>query len=324
MFRRHLFSWTCTVLLAALLPPSLVRGQTNPAGESHRALVLYVPKPVYDATRIRLVASLRAAGISVEEALVEVGAEGGEPSVPDEAARFKPDIVVAAGPQLTDLALRSFPDAPVVFFTVPNAYDLAALGEDAAARSRLCGVSSDASPGDQVRWIRRTMPEARTVALLHGARTQRTVEMLREAAASHGITIIPIHADRTSFLAGLETIDTRMCDGVLMIPDADVYTAPTVQRLLLWGIRRQHPVWTFSERLVEAGAFAGLAPRPETIADETALLVRRVLAGVSPGTLGVCHASPVEYSVNLRTAELIGREISANARRDAKSLYGDQ
>ncbi len=228
----------------------------------------------------------------------------------DELASFRPTVVATGGNAATALALRTLPDVPIVFFMVPNARDAPFLESPSRnKRVRLCGVTSDVAPEKQVAWIQSTSPRTQRVAILHGPRTTRTVAGLQEAARRRHIDVIPIAATCETFAAAIDQLNAANVDGVLMIPDSDVYRVESVKRLLLWGARCSKPVWTFTGNVVRAGAFAGIEIEPEAVAKRTAELVIQAGRGKPPSN-PIVYVDHVQRFVNVHTAKMISVELS--------------
>ncbi len=215
------------------------------------------------------------------------------------------DVLACAGSDASLLALQATPDTPVVAFMIPNALDAPFLADDYALRSRVAAVAADPAPEQLIDWIIDLTPDHDHVGVLHSERTQRTVSALRSAGARRGITVTAIDASKDAFPEAVEALTQQACDGVLMIPDAAVYNAPNVKRLLLWGLRQERAVWGFSDSIVKAGALAGQFPDEASVARETTQLIERILAGAQPGELPVSYVAEPQRAVNLRTAEMI-------------------
>jgi putative ABC transport system substrate-binding protein len=221
----------------------------------------------------------------------------------------RPTVIVAVGTEATNLALESVPKVAVVFCMVPNVLDASFLADDSRHKSRLAGVSADVSPAEQITWAAQLNEDVKNIGVLFSNRTRRTVEALRGAGQNHGMTITPIETSKNDFLAAIGLLGSKRCDGVIMVPDADVYNTITVQRLLLWGVRARKPVWAFSSKIVKAGAFAGWQADDESIGRQTADVADKVAAGTRPASVGVVYPAKVVYSINHRSTEMIGISV---------------
>ncbi|MBU0638158.1 MAG: ABC transporter substrate-binding protein [Planctomycetes bacterium] len=290
--------------------------------------VLFGAKGPYRLAAEVLAKELKAAGR--DSVLIELSDEsdaGAQQRALDQLVKSKPALVAAGGAGATAAALKALPGASVVFFMVPNALDAPFLRADYAGHERVAGIASDIAPDEQIDWIARGRPGIKKVALLSSPRTQQTAAALEKAGRARGITIATFQAARDEFPAAIEALNTAACDGVLMIPDAHIYNSPNVERLLLWGVRNRKPVWTFSENVVVAGAFAGLYCDPAAVGKQTAELVRQVLKGTSTAALGLQYprglGEAVRGAVNVHTAEMIGAPLDERVFAGGVSRVGE-
>jgi ABC-type uncharacterized transport system substrate-binding protein len=181
----------------------------------------------------------------------------------------------------------------------------------------VAGVTSDIDPVVQAEWVALTRPGTNRLAVLYSARTRRTAEAIRRAGSARRLEVQLISADRDAFPQAIDALNRSDCDGVLMIPDAGVYNSPNVQRLLLWGARRNTPIWAFSANVLKAGAYSGLYCDSRSVGLQAARIVRQVAQGTPPDRIGVEYPRAIERAINLHTAEMIG------ARPDRQTLPSD-
>jgi len=237
-------------------------------------------------------------------------------------AEAGPVVVVTCGGTATLLALEKLPKTPVVFCTVPNALDMPFLAADSPDRKRVYGTTTDVAPQEQVEFMRQLCPGLKNVGVLYSARSRRTMEAIASAAASRGFEVVEIEANRDEFPRAIDTLHTRGCGAVLMLPDAAVYNAPNVQRLLLWGVRQKKPVLAFSANIVKAGALAGQFADTQALVNQTAELVERVVDGTDASTAGLHYPRHVQTAINERTAEMIGVVVAPKILDAATFRFG--
>ena len=314
---------TCAIALGVW---SAIAGPVHAEGpQSARVAIVFGHQHTYRQAAQALQRSLEAAGLEcVAAELPKSGESDARDRLADLLATPKPTVIASAGAPATVFALQAFSDVPVVFFMVPNMVDAAFIGEDNPHRSRLAGVAADVSPDDRMEWIKRLHPACRNIAVLHSFRTKRTAEALSAAARRRGMTVKSLEADRQRFPDAIKALNNSGCDGVLMIPDAKVYNAPNVRRLLLWGIRQKKPVWAFSKSVVKAGALAGQYSDAESVGRQAAGLIQEVLAGADAASIGPRYPRRVLRAVNERTADMIRVRLPSGAVGADTARYGDQ
>lgn len=294
-----------------ILTICLSAGTTSPSHgddppQSQRVAILFGARESYRSAAASLEASLKAKGIKcVTAELPKKGDKVGREKALRSLTAAKPAVIATAGIGATSFVLDKVSKTPVVFFTVPNGYDAVFMKASSAFKNRIAGVTTDASPEEQLAWIARQRPTVRNIAILHSTRTKQTVRRFKAASRKQKITITAITSDKEKFPEVIEALNASGCDGVLMIPDAHVYNTATIRRLLLWGLRQKKPIWTFSANVVKAGALAGMYSDTDKAAQQTAELIGKILNGVKPEKIGLQYPRDARTAVNVRTAKMI-------------------
>ncbi len=314
------------ILLAALLLVIPLSPETTlPADKNKPQVVVFIPgeqRYVELAGELKNAVQQKGYDCNLVELSDSVESEQGEKTA-DSIDLGDPDLIISLGAQLTILALKTEPETPVLFFMVPNALDSPLIDSNAPISKNLAGVAYEAAPLEKVRWIAQVYPENKRIAVLHSNRTRKTAQSIESAAAGEKITILPISTDKDHFLDAITEMNQARVDGVIMIPDAKVYNAATVKRLLLWGIRNEKSVWAFSDKIVKAGALAGQYPDLSGYIDQTADVAQKILDGHSPQKIGMQYAKKVNYAINDRTAEMINVKIANEVAKNATVRYGE-
>jgi ABC-type uncharacterized transport system substrate-binding protein len=239
----------------------------------------------------------------------------------DRLAELKPKLIVAIGTAATSLARQALPGTPVVFCMVPNFSDRPFAAGDA---DHLAGVTTDIAPMEQFRWINRLCPSVRTIGILHGERTRKTVDLLSKAAQAQDLAILRVPTKLDQFPAALAKLEHQDCDAVLMIADAEVYNAASVQLLLVWGVRNRKPVWAFSPHLVKSGAFAAIYSEPDSTARQVTQMIKKILEGKKPKDVGLQYPDHVLKAANERTADLIGTPLARDVLDALDAHFGQK
>ncbi len=313
----------CSCAVVSVLAAGAGPGQTHDhKSGSVRVVILQGPQASYEDAAASLERSLTADGYTCVRLTLPPRRDGSKTeAVMKNLATSNATVIAAAGARATSLALKAVPKTPVVFFMVPNALD-APFMTDELQRSRVTGVTSDVPPGKQIDWIKRLRPSGGSIGVLYSDHTKRTADAIVQAGRQRGITIKTLLARRKAFPEAIDALNKSGCDGVLMIPDAGVYNGPNVQRLLLWGIRQKKPVWTFSPKLVKAGALAGQHTQPEAIGRQAAGVVTELANGADSAKMGLVYPVHTSDAVNVRTASMIGLRFSSSVLEKVTKRYG--
>ena len=149
-----------------------------------------------------------------------------------------------------------------------------------------------------------------------------------EVLLAQWMSVTTIPAARDEFPAAIEALNNSQYNGVLMIPDAQVYNSPNVERLLLWGVRNKKAVWTFSENVVAAGALAGLYCDPAKVGVQAAELIRNIVRHDEIAASGLHYphslGEAIRGAVNVHTAEMIGAPLDERIVADGVTRVGGQ
>lgn len=223
-----------------------------------------------------------------------------------------PSVILSVGEDATETALEARPGTPVVFCMIPNALDMPFLQPGYPGHDRVAGVAADIDPVKQMDWILAICPKTRRLCVPGSPRSVRTTGAIEAAGNARGVEVRALDVRREQFGSALKYFDDNNCEGVIMVPNADVYSAATVKELLLWGLRNRKAVWTFAPTIVEAGALGGQYIEASTAGRQAADIARRIAAGTRPSDIGLQYPDVVRTAVNKRTAEMLGISLGQN------------
>ena len=310
--RTALLAWLC------LAPGVALRA----ADSDKQVVILITSKASYRAAADAAADQLRSQGVEAELLVLSTKDAQARRERFDKLRKTPPDVIIAGGARLTSEALAASPNSPVVFMMTPNALDSGFLNAGSKHGGRVAGVPSDVNPKQQIEWIRKTAPDAKRVAVLCSSRSHVTAQALRDAAVRVGVSIVPLTANRDKFPAAIDSLSQGDYDGVLMIPDSQVYNAPNVERLLLWGLRTKRPIWSFSGKVVKAGAFAAVFVDPKDVGVEAARIACEIIRGKKPEQIGLRYSARLQQAVNSRTAEMVGVSFDSALLTQRTTQYG--
>ncbi|MEZ6319090.1 MAG: ABC transporter substrate binding protein [Phycisphaerales bacterium] len=220
---------------------------------------------------------------------------------------------VGVGPAAASyLAVSAPSDVSVSFCMLPSA-DRAGIAD----RRGLVGVTTSVAAADQLDLIRRTLPAARRIGVLHRAGSQASREALGDLrAAASGLTIVAVDLDaESSVAAGIEKLTNANPDVIWTFADPGVYDAASVRSLLIASIRTKTPVFGFSAGVVRAGALFGINIDPHAQGAQLAELLN-----AEPGAGGI-ESAELRPVVNLIVAEQLGVEIPAAVKSQAVEIF---
>lgn len=127
--------------------------------------------------------------------------------------------------------------------------------------------------------IRTALPQRRRVGVLWGSTSRVWRAALAEALSARGAQLVdevlPAEAGNAAVFQTMSAV-LQASDVFLMLPDAQVINASSLQNMLIAAYRQRIPVVSYSAAHVRAGATLALHTTPEQAAQQTAVLVRRI------------------------------------------------
>jgi len=292
-------------LRGVLVLACVVAFAATPAAAARIAAILSDEVPAY---REALAGFQAEVGSEVEVTVALVGGD----AVPS------PDLVFAVGTGALREAAERYSGVSCVFCMVVDESAVSQTWQDGVP---VAGVLMTASPASQMEAIRRVLPDAGTVGVIHSDRFTAVVDRAAGAAHELGLELIRRH------VGGPEDIDSalreiaREADVLLSVPDPVVYSPGTAQHILLSTFQAHVPVVAFSPNYVKAGALFCLYADYGKMGAQAAGICKEVLSGADASDIGMVGPSDVEFAVNLRVARGLGIEIPRKMHERAKVKF---
>ena len=229
---------------------------------------------------------------------------------------IRPDLVLAIGKEALSRA-RGISDTPVVYLMVPNP------GSVLSGEKNITGVSMNIPEEKQIMALMDSLPNTRRIGLIYDPdRTGPVVERAKDFAGRIGVQIIAreIHNAKDA-----PTLIMRMkgkIDVFWMLPDLTVVTPETVEFLLLFSFENQVPIFSFSEKYVELGAFMSMDIDAFDLGVQAGELANRILDGNDIQRIQQTYARKAIVSTNLMVAGKLG--IHLNVARNLKAPVNER
>lgn len=220
---------------------------------------------------------------------------------------------VAIGPRtlayLAPLAPRHMP--------LYHALSPAGTIAETSGSATLAGVTSDVSPGEQVRLMLEARPRAKRLGVLYrnGGRGEPARTRTLRRHLPPGVQLVARDLDGGSGdIDAIRDVLRSRIDFLWLLPDANVYTSAIVRTTLTEALREGVPVFGFSERVVLAGCLLGVGIDPARQGERVA---RLVLAGARQAML---DADPV-VAVNTIVSARLGIDLPRSLRDRADVVF---
>lgn len=177
----------------------------------------------------------------------------------------------------------------------------------------LTAIALDQPPARQLALLRHAFPGMRRIGVLLGADSQHQQNVFERIAQEQGLQLSSYRVENGSAIYPALQRLLEENDVLLALPDAAIYNGTTIQNILLAAYRQKVPMVGFSAAYIRAGAVLGLYSTGAQIAQQTARVVRGLLAGQNPAPV----QSPVDFvvGVNINVARSLGYSLNEEALR---------
>ncbi|MDD5329802.1 MAG: ABC transporter substrate-binding protein [Sulfuricella sp.] len=230
------------------------------------------------------------------------------------AAGKSDTLFLALGTAATQAVIRQNSTNPTVACLVLNADNLPPAGN-------IAGVTLDFPLETQVAWIRKFLPEAKTIGVLYNpaegrSRIEQADRLLRKA----GMTLYAREVAKPQDLPeALEKIARKQVDALWSLPDPMIYSPQTAKPVLLFSFRNRIPLIGLSDAWVKAGALYALEWNFQDIGRRCAAAAVKLIQGSR--ALPPALPNRIQYSVNTRTARHMNLEIPAELEKQARQVH---
>lgn len=215
-------------------------------------------------------------------------------------------IVVALGMDAVAEALRLPPAIAVVYGLV--------VVPPGNSRSNVTGVYMSPPVREYVSIVKRYLPTISKVSVVGSRGMMKTLINGDQALTT------TYEVDSPSDLVDTvnRLVNTRV---LLLLPDANLLTAPVMSNVYLFSFRNNIPLLGISEANVKQGSLFALVFDPKVVSRQIGEMVQALLNGVEATEI---HASPpraYHLYINSNTAEKMGIAIPDEMLKKAKKIY---
>jgi putative ABC transport system substrate-binding protein len=208
--------------------------------------------------------------------------------------------IYAIGTLAAQAALRAEKQKPILIAAVSDPEGAGLL------QNNVSGTSDKVPAQKQIELIRRTLPKATKIALLHNPAEQNSVVAIKEmskAAKDAGLQTVEVGVQHASEVVTATRQAAKIADAILVPTDNLLVSAmPTVARV---AIESKTPLFVSDPPSVENGALACLGIDYERAGRTTAEIALRVLRGETPAQIAIAYENDPALHVNAQTSQAI-------------------
>jgi putative ABC transport system substrate-binding protein len=236
-------------------------------------------------------------------------------AVIEETLELKPDMIFTLGSSATMIAAEKTSDIPIVSGMI--------MESDVLNNPvNITGVFLEYSMETQFAWMKRLLPDAKTIGVIYNPEDNQTkIDEAQGWADKSGFTLISKKVSSPREIpSSLEKLSKRI-DVLWGIPDKMVYTQQTAKQILLFSFRNRIPFIGFSSSWVKAGALYALDWNYRNIGRECGDRAIGILEGKKAHSSSPNWEKSVSYSINLKAAERMKIDFPEELVKAAKNVY---
>ena len=233
------------------------------------------------------------------------------PELAAELVRWKPDVLVTAGPYGLQAARRATTVIPIVMIACDPAETM--VERIARPSGHITGVtcmSSDLTP-KRLQLLKETAPSIRRVAVLYNPIDPNKAEEVRQMQAparTLGITLEPVEAGEAgAFERTVADAVRERANALFVLPDP--LTLLERGRIADLAAKHRLPAMYGFKEFVTAGGLMSYGTMQTDLYRRAAGHVDKVLRGKNPADVPVEQATRFEFVINLKTAKALGLNI---------------
>jgi putative ABC transport system substrate-binding protein len=300
---------------AAAVWPVAVRAQPSRIWR----IGLLSPAPLTDFTRALLEAfRLRLQELGYVEGrnlILDVRRADGDlarlPGLAAELVSRRPDVIVAITPPAIAATQKATSSIPIVMLLVGDPVGSGFVKSLAKPGGNITGLSNmgDDRIGKLLEFLLLVVPRAKRIAVLRTDNPLHAapVEEIQAAAQSLGLIIVPITAIAPAdFEEGFARIGTEKCDGLIVLPEANV---AHYRRIVDLAAKARLPAIYPLSVFVRMGGLLSYSVDFVDVFRRGAVYVDKILKGAAPAELPVEQPTKFELVINLKTAKALGLAI---------------
>ena len=216
------------------------------------------------------------------------------------------EIVVALGMDAVGEAMRLPTSIAVVYGLV--------IVPPRNSRANVTGVYMSPPVSEYVSTVRHYLPALTKVSVVGSQ------NMMKSLSGGDSSQVAAYNVVTSSDLVNTvnRLVDTK---ALLLLPDANLLTAPVMSNVFLFSFRKNIPLLGISESNVKQGSLFALVFDPKSVSRQIGEKVQNILNGVDAEDIPASPPRKYNLYINSNTAQKMGIEIPDEMLRRAKKVY---
>lgn len=223
-----------------------------------------------------------------------------------------PDVILAiATPSAQAMVSAARGRIPIVFSAVTDPVVAKLVQSVDEPGGNVTGVSDMAPIDRHLEFIRKLLPEAKTIGVPYNpgeANAVVQVEALKQLAPKYGFSVETAAAPKSSRVLVATRSLVGKVDAIYVPTDNTIVSA--VEAVVKVGRSADIPVFSADTNSVARGAAASIGFSYYDIGRQTGALIARILEGEDAGTIPVQYVDKLQIHLNPASAKAMGLEFS--------------
>ncbi|MBY0273062.1 MAG: ABC transporter substrate-binding protein [Alphaproteobacteria bacterium] len=310
-----------TLLLSLLLMAPL--GAISPPKKI--AITQFVDHVAADEVRRGVIEELAKKGFKEGENLTVIfeNAQGNAGTAGQIARKFiglNPDVIVAITTPSAQAIVKAAGQraVPIVFSAVTNPVEAGLVPSLDHPEGNVTGVMDAPPIKEQIAFLKKILPEAKTVGVLYNPGdngSASSLEVIRAEAKAQGLILVeatPFKSSdiQTAFLALVGKVDA------VYVP-LDNMIVSAMKSVSALALKHRLPLFVADSGSVEAGAFACLGYSYLQAGHKTGEIVSEILRGKSPSEIAIASPGRTDIFINQNALEKLGLSLPEAVRVEA-------
>lgn len=228
---------------------------------------------------------------------------------------LRPDVLVTAGPRITQEIAKLTTAIPIVFLAVADPVKLGVVRSLPFPGGNLTGfqtVASNAYVGKLLQLLMEVAPGTTRIGMLIATGNEMHkggAERAKPFATQLHASVTALNVDKAEALEGAFDAGSREGVQALLVP-GDLLFSATRERIAALAIKHRLPSIFMFPYYVDAGGLLSYGISVDALFRSAAGTVNKILKGARPQDIPVEQPTRFEMVINLKTARALGLKIS--------------
>jgi putative ABC transport system substrate-binding protein len=224
-------------------------------------------------------------------------------------------IILAIGSDALGFSHDKFPHLPIVFTMVTHPSRVV------KNRQNITGVRMETPWEVMFKYTKKIAPYHKKVGIiLNQQRAKREIEHIKDLAVQYKLEpILKVVNNSSKAISEFKNIEDEI-EVFLMVPDLYILTPKFYEYILLSSFHYKFVLAGLSPKYTKAGSLFSVMGNNRDWGIQAGLIANKILSGTAPQLIPYGFAQKYSLSINLKTAERIGVDISRSIKKQAHSV----